>query len=64
MNIFAIAVDLQRYADFIYFCNDHHNFKMNNSAIKASVPNVQVYAANDPKSHSHLCERHHQYNRS
>ena len=51
------------YVNLFYFCNDHHNSKMNNSRNKAGVPHVQGYAANDPKSHSHLCERHHEYYR-
>ena len=31
---------------------------------KALVPKVQDYAGNDPKSHSDLHERHHEYHRS
>ena len=30
---------------------------------KASVPYVQGYAANNPKTHSDLCKRHHEYYR-
>ena len=30
---------------------------------KASVPYVQGYAPNNPKPHSHLCKRYHEYHR-
>ena len=47
----------------LYFCNVHHNYKNSLATKKATVPNVHGYAANDPKSHSHLCKRHHEYYR-
>ena len=37
-----------RYTIFYNFCNVHHNIKITLATKKASVANVQTYAANDP----------------